>query len=72
MSSATPSVTSSSMRASIAICLAVSLVNSSPGSMWRWISAAGSVSATSSTSIPPILERIARSFFSERSRMIDA
>ena len=36
----------------------------SPGSMWRWTSASGSVSAISSTSIPPIRESIASSFFS--------
>ena len=40
--------------------------------MWRRTRASGSDSATSSTSMPPIRETIASSFFSERSRMIEA
>ena len=42
------------------------------GSTWRLTSASGSFSAISSTSMPPIRESIASSFFSERSRMIEA
>ena len=60
------------MRASIDISRPSSWVSSSPGSMWRLIRADGSVSATSSTSMPPMRESIASSFFSERSRMIEA
>ena len=40
--------------------------------MWRRCSASGSFSAISSTFMPPIVESIARDFFSERSRMIEA